>query len=120
VKHLPVPLTFGLFESAETTSGGQPQPNPKKIAIADPTHAEEEVMATTVTVVLNSDDQVRPPHQQGNSLILLPVLPLLQLCGVHKPGGTSVSHAQLQRCIRLAQKRLQEVEALWPTAADEP
>jgi exosome complex component RRP43 len=55
VKNLPVPLTFGVFEAAEAGQGGQL----KKVAIADPTHAEEEVMSATVTVVLNSQNQVR-------------------------------------------------------------
>jgi len=61
------------------------------LLIADPTSEEEDLCRGTITVCYNEKDI---------------------LCSVFKPGGISISDAQLKECLSLAKKRTKEVLTL--------
>ena len=79
VHNVPVPLTFGFFHDEQQEGDGA------LVMIADPTRAEEELLANTVTVARNAAGQ---------------------LCSVHKPGGVPLTDQQLMQCMVHCQARV--------------
>jgi len=82
IHHLPVPVTFALFEPAPGSKEAE------TMWIADPNRLEEVAMAGALTVAVN---------QHG------------ELCCLHKPGGMPVDFALIEHCTELAIARAKEL-----------
>ena len=80
IKHIPVALKVGLFDG---------------VLIADPSLFEEDLLATSLTIVQTADKQ---------------------LCAVHKPGGAAMSGPQLAECMQLSLKHSITVTAMLTAA----
>ncbi|XP_063236562.1 exosome complex component RRP43-like isoform X2 [Bacillus rossius redtenbacheri] len=79
--------------------------------------------AATTYAVFDDDTLIADPTAEEESLcsgLLTVVVEGGQLCSVHKPGGSPLTHEQLQRCIALAHRRGRAVHNLVRAALCSP
>ncbi|KAG5175526.1 ribosomal protein S5 domain 2-type protein [Tribonema minus] len=84
VSHVPLPLTFGVFEGA---------------LVADPSLLEEDLVAAALTVVQSLDEGKGGSGGGGAA----------RVCAVHKAGGACVAPALLARALALGRSHAQRV-----------
>ena len=101
IHHVPVPVTFGLFEEEGTPGSGSSSDSNADghgtvVVALDPTGREALVSPSRVTLVMNAHGE---------------------LCGVHKLGGVAVPSAALVACVKVAAEKAAAAVSVMRAAA---